>query len=398
MGQRCPHAGCQEAKLLHLHLKTCNAGGNNNSSSNSSSSINGNGGGECPMMYHGCEQSRKLLAHYRRCRTLRSRLATGSNAPSMMSGNSSSNNSSSSTKQQSASSTLSSHHCLVCSLVARQARTMLERTAPQPTTTTNGMNVFKSSSTNLKRNILSNSATTRQKLASYAVLTASTNEKLLPSSLHGRNGFHNLQNSTTSTGDNNGNIGSPTAALKMPPPPPRIMKNMSTMVNKDSNNSSSICSDSLARLYATAKQLDTVTAMDSHADVDLSDHYPVVRRERSVSDTELFNYKSTTSIPVVEMQYQDKYLDDGTPTTNDTTTEMMMVDDDDDDDDNNHEDDIDEIIHATGNSSGMLRQPKQRVRSASCGSGATTSQSVAAVVSLSPSHHHFCETIVEEEL
>lgn len=46
------------------------------------------------MQYHGCDQSRKLLSHYKRCRSLRA--ANKKN-----------------------------HYCLVCSLVARQARTML---------------------------------------------------------------------------------------------------------------------------------------------------------------------------------------------------------------------------------------------------------------------------------
>lgn len=100
LASACPHAGCQEAKLLHLHLKTCAVG---------------NGVASCPTNYHGCEQARKLLAHYRRCRMLRSRQAGQLSASSRRE-----------PVQQ---------HCLVCSLVARQARSMLEHrpTAPKAT-------------------------------------------------------------------------------------------------------------------------------------------------------------------------------------------------------------------------------------------------------------------------
>mmetsp|Transcript_25700 Transcript_25700/g.47897 ORF Transcript_25700/g.47897 Transcript_25700/m.47897 type:complete len:233 (+) Transcript_25700:350-1048(+) len=56
---RCSHAGCAEAKLMYLHLKTCSA--------------------EllepCPSSHPGCQDSRKLLAHYRRCRDIRARQA-----------------------------------------------------------------------------------------------------------------------------------------------------------------------------------------------------------------------------------------------------------------------------------------------------------------------------------
>lgn len=85
----CPHNGCHEAKLLHLHIKTCAAGA----------------GFDCPSKYPGCDKARKLLAHYHRCRTSRARQA--GQIP---------------TRRDS-----SQQQCLVCSLVARQARTMLER-------------------------------------------------------------------------------------------------------------------------------------------------------------------------------------------------------------------------------------------------------------------------------
>lgn len=87
---KCPHAGCQEAKLMHLHLKTCPAGS----------------GFSCPTHHHGCDPARKLLEHHRRCKHLRSR------QPGVVS----------------CRRDLSQHqHCLICSFVARQARTVLER-------------------------------------------------------------------------------------------------------------------------------------------------------------------------------------------------------------------------------------------------------------------------------
>jgi len=62
-----------------LHLKTCTAKAFD----------------PCPTNYHGCHQARKLLAHHRRCRDVRAKRG-----------------------QQ--------HFCLVCSLVARHARNLLE--------------------------------------------------------------------------------------------------------------------------------------------------------------------------------------------------------------------------------------------------------------------------------
>lgn len=101
LGQKCPHAGCQEAKLLHLHMKTCHT----------------NADGECPLSYHGCDQSRKLLAHHRRCKALR----TKRHSPTSPS---------SSTRPTVAAAT--QHYCLVCSLVARQARTLLTTARATP--------------------------------------------------------------------------------------------------------------------------------------------------------------------------------------------------------------------------------------------------------------------------
>jgi hypothetical protein len=82
-----------------LHLKTCT----------SALAPCAEGAG-CPTGYNGCEQSRKLLAHYRRCRSIRARQA------GQLAG-----------RRES-----SGHHCLVCSLVARQARTILDRPSISP--------------------------------------------------------------------------------------------------------------------------------------------------------------------------------------------------------------------------------------------------------------------------
>jgi hypothetical protein len=75
---------------MYLHLKTCSAGDLE----------------LCPTGHKGCQDARKLLAHYRRCRDIRARQA---HLPA------------SARPQQ--------HVCLVCSLVARHAKFTLDRTA-----------------------------------------------------------------------------------------------------------------------------------------------------------------------------------------------------------------------------------------------------------------------------
>jgi hypothetical protein len=87
---RCSHQGCAEAKLMYLHMKTCSAGP----------------GVSCPTQHKGCDDARKLLAHYRRCREIRARQTGQTGQPAKV--------------QQ--------HVCLVCTLVARQAKGMLDRT------------------------------------------------------------------------------------------------------------------------------------------------------------------------------------------------------------------------------------------------------------------------------
>lgn len=92
-GEQCPHSGCDDAKLILLHIKTCPV-------ENCS---------ECPVHYKGCQQSRKLLDHYRKCRDMRARQAGTSSRRAQP------------------------HVCLVCSLVARQARNVLDGTKASTT-------------------------------------------------------------------------------------------------------------------------------------------------------------------------------------------------------------------------------------------------------------------------
>lgn len=90
-GDRCPHKGCVEAKRVLLHLKTCSASNN---------------GCSCPTAFNGCHQSRKLLHHYLKCRELRAKQAgMGRRTKTVQ------------------------HVCLVCSLVARHAKNVLEGSA-----------------------------------------------------------------------------------------------------------------------------------------------------------------------------------------------------------------------------------------------------------------------------
>lgn len=87
---RCAQTGCAEAKLLYLHMKICAAGP----------------GAACPTRHKGCNDARKLLTHYRKCREIRARQA--GQYPK--------------TQQ---------HACLVCTLVARHAKSMFDVT-PSP--------------------------------------------------------------------------------------------------------------------------------------------------------------------------------------------------------------------------------------------------------------------------
>lgn len=73
---------------MYLHHKTC-----------SSELVE-----PCPTQHKGCQDARKLLAHYRRCRDIRARQSQNPNGKN---------------RQQ--------HVCLVCSLVARHAKFSLDR-------------------------------------------------------------------------------------------------------------------------------------------------------------------------------------------------------------------------------------------------------------------------------
>jgi hypothetical protein len=206
------------------------------------------------MLYHGCDQSRKLLAHYRRCRSLRARQhANGSNNtrqrrdPANAVANASGSN--------------SAHHCLVCSLMARQARTVLERTkvttssAYATQASTNGVAAASIKSNHYMKKG-SAAATTRK--VSY-VLSAVEAEALTSTSQRGKS--------------------PPLAASMMPPPPPRSNGITGSLAAEGSPL------DALARLYATAKHLEQSNddECDDPAIIAPTPH----RRERAASDAEV---------------------------------------------------------------------------------------------------------------
>lgn len=86
----CSHRGCDDTKLLLVHVKTCPAGPNF----------------PCPSSTKGCNETRKLLAHYRRCKDLRlKQVGLGRRTNGMQPDQS----------------------CLVCSLMARYAKNMADR-------------------------------------------------------------------------------------------------------------------------------------------------------------------------------------------------------------------------------------------------------------------------------
>ena len=77
--------------MMYLHHKTCPAKGVE----------------PCPSKHKGCQDARKLLAHYRRCREIRARQSQMPHGKN---------------RQQ--------HVCLVCSLVARHAKFTLDKCMP----------------------------------------------------------------------------------------------------------------------------------------------------------------------------------------------------------------------------------------------------------------------------
>ena len=90
---RCTHKGCPETKRLLLHIKTCPL----------ASSSPGGGGNVYGCKEKGCDSARKLLNHYKRCRDVRAQQAAQSK-------------------------TAKPHVCLVCSLMARHAKTFVDST------------------------------------------------------------------------------------------------------------------------------------------------------------------------------------------------------------------------------------------------------------------------------
>jgi hypothetical protein len=89
----CPHSGCGETKKVLLHIKSCPSAFDEL---------------PCPTNVQGCHSVRKLLGHYKACREMRRQQHRGRSPFSKAS-----------ERQQ-------QHQCLVCSLVARHARNVLE--------------------------------------------------------------------------------------------------------------------------------------------------------------------------------------------------------------------------------------------------------------------------------
>lgn len=124
----------------------------------------------CPRNYKGCTDARKLLAHYRRCRDIRSRQASNQMK----------------TQQ---------HACLVCSLVARNAKGSIDR----------------SRSTSPKRG-------TSVHLIPSLKLSSDQITFQQHSTQHVRSRSHSLGSTSTNLTNN----GIQRIPRKMPPPPPRF--------------------------------------------------------------------------------------------------------------------------------------------------------------------------------
>jgi len=111
----CPHRGCSETKLLLAHVKSCPAGP----------------GFPCPTQCKGCNETRKLLAHYRRCKDIRMK-QVGLGRRSGLQPDSS---------------------CLVCSLMARYAKNMMDRSCKGSSQGKNNVASLLSSSADGKFNV-----------------------------------------------------------------------------------------------------------------------------------------------------------------------------------------------------------------------------------------------------
>ncbi|KAL3822936.1 hypothetical protein ACHAXA_011651 [Cyclostephanos tholiformis] len=90
---KCVNRGCSETRQLLIHVKACPAGSPDFS---------------CPTHCRGCNETRKLLAHYRKCKDIRTK-QVGLGRRSLLQSDQGS--------------------CLVCSLVARYAKGMMDRTS-----------------------------------------------------------------------------------------------------------------------------------------------------------------------------------------------------------------------------------------------------------------------------
>ena len=114
---QCIYQGCRETKLILLHLKTCQARKNNS---------------DCPLPE--CRQARNLLNHYRQCREVRLDYARRCQMVRKDVGSTSST-SKSDERLQYCQPVEPPPSCLICSMVARHVRNILEhgpRSAPVP--------------------------------------------------------------------------------------------------------------------------------------------------------------------------------------------------------------------------------------------------------------------------
>lgn len=207
--RRCIHQGCAETKLILLHVKSCAAGSDF----------------YCPQNYHGCQQVRKLLAHYRRCRDLRRQHATQFRV----------NNGASSSQP---------HACLVCSLVVRHARCVLEGgKAPVPSITQESRSVSDTGRVVSSRLLLGSTISSSSKLKPLSSAPVELISKQIKK-------IEPLQLSRTDSTN------------LMPPPPPRppLLNGSQPSCIACSNVTVSTCSKLTNRYRANSKN----SQLDSH--------------------------------------------------------------------------------------------------------------------------------------
>lgn len=143
LARGCAHTGCKEAKLLLLHLKMCPAGNSF----------------DCPTKHRGCEQGRKLLAHYKRCKSIRAKQLAQSNMRR---------------------DAVQQHVCLVCSLVARQARSVLDIKPPSRSNSTSSGSVASASSSATVRKMASRRVVSSFMLDSSNRVVQMPSPKMMP--------------------------------------------------------------------------------------------------------------------------------------------------------------------------------------------------------------------------